>query len=252
MFDKTIHPKVLELKRRAGTIMKTPPVHVNVPKPEDFLTLLDQRIVRGYSSLWTSKNSHDELFIKGAYSKSIDERGPKSNSTQPIKFLRQHNQGDILSLFEEIEEDDLGLKFRTKPLDPVDSADRVLIQLRSGTLNNYSNGFLPVWSKAEYDSKTDTVIYAEAKLFEISTVGLASDASTFTIRTLDEFDEEQLNLTDEIEYYIKSLPRAQQLEARFLFARQKALSELKPPIALQPPKEPVKAALNLDYLINNF
>jgi HK97 family phage prohead protease len=232
--------------------MKTPPIQVTVPKPEDFLTLLDQRVVRGYSSLWESKNSHDERFIKGAYSKSIDERGPKSNSTQPIKFLRQHNQGDILSLFDELEEDELGLKFRTKPLDPVDSADRVLIQLRSGTLNNYSNGFLPVWDKAEYDSKSDTIVYMEARLFEISTVGLASDANTFTIRNLTEFNEEQLNLTDEIEYYIKTLPRAQQLEARFLFARQKTLSELKPQPALQPQQEPAKAALNLDYLINNF
>ena len=249
---KTLHPKVLELKRRAGTIMKTPPTQEKAPKPEDFLTLLDQRVVRGYSSLWASKNSHDERFIKGAYSKSIDERGPTSNSAQPIKFLRQHNQGDILSLFEELEEDDLGLKFRTKPLDPIDSADRVLIQLRSGTLNNYSNGFLPVWDKAEYDAKTDTIVYMEARLFEISTVGLASDASTFTIRTLDEFDEEQLNLTDEIEYYIKSLPRVQQLEARFLFARQKTLSEMKPQTALQIKPEPAKATEYLDYLINNF
>jgi HK97 family phage prohead protease len=232
--------------------MKTLPiVEETIAKPEDFLTLLDQRIVRGYSSLWTSKNSHREMFLRGAYAKSIDERGPGSNSAQQIKFLRQHNQSDPLSLFEEIQEDEIGLKFRTKPLDPVDSADRVLVQLRSGTLNNYSNGFLPVWDKAEYDDKTDTIIYAEAKLFEISTVGLASDASTFTIRNLDEFNEEELNLNDEVEYYIKTLPRQLQLEARFLFARQKTLYEMKPQTALPKP-EPPKAALNLDYLLQNF
>jgi HK97 family phage prohead protease len=249
---KHLHEKILEAKRRAPYMMRSSAVApMEIHKPEDFLALLDKRIVRGYSSLWSSKNSYDEIFIKGAYAKSIDERGPKSNASQQIKFLRQHNQSDPLSLFEEIEEDETGLKFRTKPLDPIDSADRVLIQIRSGTLNNYSNGFLPVWDKAEYDEKSNTIFYTEVKLFEISTATLASDSESFTIRSLKEFTEEELNLGDEIEYYIKSLKREQQLEARNLFARQKTLYEMKPQTAL-PNQEPPKAALNLDYLLQNF
>lgn len=247
-----LHPKVLQAKLRSPYMMRSAPTVVAPNKPEDFLTLLDQRIVRGYSSLWSSKNSHREIFLKGAYAKSIDERGPSSNSAQPIKFLRQHEQSDVLSLFETLEEDDLGLKFRTKPLDPIDSADRVLIQLRSGTLNNYSNGFLPVWDKAEYDEKEDTIIYREAKLFEISTVGLASDENTFTIRNMAEFTEQELNLNDEIEYYIKTLPRALQLEARTLFCRQHTLYESKPQPALEPSTEPNKNGAYLDFLIQNF
>jgi len=252
MFDKHLHPKILERKLASGNIMKTEAVSTSVAKPEDFLSLLDKRQVRGYSSIWTSKNSHDERFLKGAYSKSVQERGPESNSQQPIKFLRQHNSGDVLSLFEELYEDEIGLGFKTKALDPVDSADRVLIQLRSGSLNNYSNGFLPIWKTATYDDKTDTIIYPEVKLFEISVVGLASDSETFTCRTLEEFNEEQLNLSDEIEYYIKSLPRAQQLEARFLFTRQKALYEQKPKQSLHTKEPPKAKSINYDYLLQNL
>lgn len=222
--------------------------------PEDFLKLLDQRIVRGYSSLWTSRNDYGEMFIKGSYAKTITERGPGANVNQPIKFLRQHNQGDPLSLFESIEEDDIGLKFRTKALDPVDSADRVLIQLRSGTLNNYSNGFLPVWSKAEYEESTDTIIYREVNLYEISVVGLASDENTYTIRSLKDFTEEELNLSDDIEYFIRTLPRKDQVEARFLFARQKSLFEAKPvePLETRKADGDGKKKININYLIENL
>jgi hypothetical protein len=154
-----------------------------------------------------------------------------------------------------LEERDLGLYFETKPLDPVDSADRVLIQLRSGTLNNYSNGFLPIWDKADYDEKTDTIIYKECNLFEISVVGLASDDTTFTVRDLKDFTEQEMNMSDEIEYFIKSLPRKDQLEARTLFARQKSLYEAKPvePLGQKPINERSKKPnIDLNYLIENL
>jgi len=250
---KTLHPKVLEAKRRAPYMMRSAAVVAiaEYNKPESFLSLLDQRKVRGYSSIWASKNDWNERFMKGAYKRSIDMRGPKSNANQKIKFLRQHNQGDPLSLLDELEEDEIGLMFETKALDPVDSAERVLIQLRSGTLNNFSNGFNPVWSSAEYDEKTDEIWYKEAELHEISVVGLASDAETFLCRNKQEFDEAQLALSDDIEYFIKSLKRENQLEARNLFTRQQALflsSSQNAPAK----KEPIKAGIDYNYLLTNF
>lgn len=250
---KTLHPKILEARNRSPFMMRSAP-EAQVAKPEDFLTLLDQRIVRGYSSLWETKNSYGEKFVRGAWKKSINDRGPASTSVQPIKFFRQHNQADVLSKLEVLEERDLGLYFETKPLDPVDSADRVLIQLRSGSLNNYSNGFLPVWDKAEYDEQTDTIWYKEANLFEISVVGLASDDTTFTVRSLEEFSEQELLMTDDIEYFIKSLQRKDQLEARFLFARQKSLYEVKPVKLLENEIKPTTRSkkINIKFLNENL
>ena len=100
---------------------------------------LDERVVEGYGVLWGQKNSHGEKFVKGAFAKSIDELGPKSNSNYKIKFRDRH--GKTCSLFEEIYEDEIGLFFRTKPLDDVSWANDVLTQLRSGSLNNFSIGF---------------------------------------------------------------------------------------------------------------
>jgi HK97 family phage prohead protease len=249
--SKTLHPKILEAKRRSPFIMRSSATSMEqYSKPEDFLTLLDKRQVEGYSSIWSSKNDYGERFMKGAWKRSIDLRGPDSNANQKIKFFRQHNQGDPLSLIEMLKEDEIGLRFRTKPLDEVDSADRVLIQLRSGTLNNFSNGFYPVWGTAEYDEKDDTIWYKEANLHEISVVGLASDPETFAVRSKSEFDEVEIELTDEIEYFIKSLRRDIQLEARNLFARQKTLYENSSQIA--PVKELKKKGIDYNYLTSNF
>lgn len=256
---KHLHPKILEAKRRSPFIMRSVAIPIvaraaSTPAPEDFLQLLDERVVRGYSSLWESKNDYGERFMPGAWKRSIDLRGPKSNSNQPIKFFRQHNQGDVLSTLDDLSEDDEGLYFRTKPLDPVDSADRVLIQLRSGSLNNYSNGFNPVWDKAEYDDETDTIWYKEANLHEISVVGLAADPMTYTMRSKAELDEAEIELSDEIEYFIKTVPKGMQLEARNLFARQKSLFEANSQNALGDSKDSMKAKAKLDinYLIQNL
>jgi HK97 family phage prohead protease len=219
-------------------------------KPSEFLSLLDERKVRGYSSTWPSKNDYGEMFTRGAWKRSIDSRGPQSKANQQIKFLRQHNQGDALALFEDLHEDEVGLYFETKALDEVDSADRVLIQLRSGTLNNFSNGFNPVWSTVEYDEKTDTMLIREANLFEISVVGLASDPSTFALRSQKEFDDAEIELTDDIDYFIKSLRKDVQLEARNLFARQKVLFENSSQIA--PVKKDSRKSIDYNYLLKNF
>jgi uncharacterized protein len=249
---KQLHPKILEAKRRSPYMMRSVATSTEVyAKPEEFLSLLDKRQVQAYSSIWTSKNDWGEMFVRGAWKRSIDLRGPKSNANQKIKFFRQHNQGDALSLLEELEEDETGLFFRTFPLDPVDSADRVLIQLRSGTLNNFSNGFNPVWDKAEYDEKEDTIWYKEANLQEISVVGLASDPETFCFRSMKDFEQAEIELVDEVEYFIRSLRKDMQLEARNLFARQKSLYEANPQDALSKDTV-VKSKIDYNYLTQNY
>jgi HK97 family phage prohead protease len=249
----TLHPKILEAKRRSPFIVRGIPVEARktADKPEAFISLLDKRQVGGYSMIWESTNDFGEKFVKGAWKRSIDQRGPKSNANQQIKFLRQHNQGDALALFENIEEDGEGLKFVTKELDPVDSSERVLIQLRSGTLNNFSNGFNPVWSQSEYDEKTDTIWHKECALHEISVVGLASDSMTYCFRSMKEFEQAEIELDDEVEYFIRSLRKDIQLEARNLFARQKSLYEANSSNTLSVPDEP-KSKIDYNYLLKNF
>src|SRR6185503_20389914 len=168
------HPKIKEFQKRALPINYS---HLEIRKDGKLVdSKLDQRIVAGYGVIWGSMNDYDEQFVKGAFAKSITENGPNSNSTYKIKFRDRH--GKSVSLFASLIEDDIGLYFETVPLDKVQWADDLLVQLKSGTINNFSIGFKYIWDRVEWDEENDCLIILEAQLFEISAVDIPSDVQT--------------------------------------------------------------------------
>ncbi len=216
------------------------------------VTNLDKRVVEGYAIIWGQRNLYGEKFVKGCCAKSIRENGPGSKSAYEIKFLNQHRQTDPLSLFEVLEEDDIGLYFRTVPLDDVDTADRVLKQLKSRTLNNFSQGFDYVWDKIEYDETDDSLVCLEIKLYEISVVTIPAGMETYAVRSAEALED----LHDDTEDFIASLPGKYRLEARNIFARHKSLVNIGQPLdesdkALTH-NEPVESGIDYGFLTNNF
>lgn len=212
---------------------------------------LADRVVKGYGVIWNNRNDHGEIFIKGAFSKSIKETGPKSESKYQLKFRDRH--GQALSLFEVIKEDDIGLYFETVPLDRIRAADELLVQLESGTINNFSIGFRHMWDKIEWDDEKDALINLEASLLEISAVDIPSDKKTYQVRSAEEIEY----LRDDVEDFILSLPGSKRFEARQIFTRCMSLSwendepQQENRSALITPK-PIETELDLDYIINNF
>lgn len=213
---------------------------------------LDDRIVEGYAVIWGQRNSHGEKVVKGAYSKSITENGPESKASYQIKFRDEH--GRACGLFEELREDEIGLYFRTKPLDNVQWANDLLTQLKSGTINNFSIGFRFIWDRIEWDDTDDSMIILEARLLEISAVAIPSDEGTYAIRA----HEEPEYLQEDTEEFILSLPKSKQLEARKIITRNISLASQqatqKPATTTVPKKRstPVKAKVDYKYLLKNF
>jgi len=247
-----LHPKIKELKRRAAPInYSTVSVNERGILEGDFLSDLDNRIVSGYLLVWRSINMHGEMFLKGCAAKSINDRGPNSQANYKITFLNQHRQGEPLCVFAELYEDDYGLRFKSKPLDNVPWADHVLTQLRSGTLNQFSAGFDYVWTQTEWDEAHDCIVCKQIDLFEGSVVTIGSEMNTYVIRSKEEAD----GLFDEIETFIKTLPRKDQLQARQYFTQLKSLTDLEPlnqGEALEERTKPPKDAIDYNYLINNI
>ena len=184
--------------------------------------LLDQRIVEGYGVIWGNPNEHGEMFVRGSFAKSIKDNGPGSNANYQLKLRDEH--GRACALFDVLIEDEIGLYFRTKPLDAVEWCDDLLVQLRSGTINNFSLGFKYLWDKIQYDEANDCMVILEARLFEISAVAIPSDMATFALRST----ETKETLIDDTETFINKLPITVQLEARKIFAIYKSLSEVEP------------------------
>lgn len=245
-----LHPKIEELKKRAAPIAYSTTL-VGENGLEERSSLLDQRIVEGYGCIWGSANLHQERFFKGCFTRSIQENGPDSGAAYQIKYRDEH--GRAMGLFEILKEDNIGLYFRTKPLDDVSWADDHLTQLRSGTINNFSNGFKYIFDSKStvWNEKDQLIDIFNARLFEISGTAIPSDMKTFAIRSMDA--EDLYELTED---FIKSLPRKNQLEARRIFAYHKSQMEIEAQQeraeALQQQEPIEKRSIDYNYLINKL
>lgn len=246
------HQKINERKNKAMPIAYSN-VSVNeLGQLQERSQLLDQRVVEGYGCIWGSINSHGEMFVKGSFAKSITENGPGSNAKYELKFRDEH--GRACALFEVLKEDEIGLYFRTKPLDNVQWANDLLVQLRSGTINNFSNGFKYIWDKVEWDDENDCLVMLEARLYEISAVAIPSDMETFAIRSIEEAEY----VTEDTEEFIDSLPKSKQLECRKIIARNISLaqqvepSEIKGRTLKKAEIKPKKSSIDYKYLSQNL
>jgi uncharacterized protein len=248
-----LHPKIKELKRRAAPISySSVAINERGEITGDFEELLNQRIVQGYLFRWGKKNMHGEKFLKGCCSKSINERGPGSNANYKITFLNQHRQGEPLSIFADLVEDDYGLRFKSNPLDAVPWADHVITQIRSGTLNQFSGGFDYVWDKMEWDDSDESIVCKEIDLFEGSVVTIGSEVGTYVIRSKEDLEY----LQEETETFINSIPKKFQYELRQIIARHKTLINVEPDSTKDAPLESIepdaKRGRILNYLTENF
>lgn len=233
---KALHQKIKELQQRnAGTYVTSSFLHNG--KALDYRIKLDEeRMVRGYLAVFNEKDDRGTAPIKGAFAKSIQERGPKSQAKQKILMLWQHDMKNPIGQFVELEEDNYGLRFAAV-IDEVPEGERALRQIRSGTINQFSYGFLPVWDKMEYDEKTDTIRMLEVDMWEGSAVTYASQKETFAIRSVDQLNAQLEDVNTELEEFLRNLPRTKQMEFRQLLTRYKSLLEIQPDSLLKTLKD---------------
>ncbi len=215
-------------------------------------TALDRRIIQGYLFTFGTKNRHKESFSRSAFDKTIRENGPQTGGHNTPPLLWQHDPSEPLAKFDLIETDSYGVFVRSKPLDDTETADRALKQVRSGTVNGMSGGFYPVWDKTEWKEEEQTILHNEVILLEGSLATVPSDVNTFIKRSAEEVDD----ILDQVEYFIRSLPKNKRLEARHLLTLYKSLESAEPQNikkALESvTPEPVKRSIDYAALLLEF
>lgn|SRR5215216_3573945 len=228
---KILHPKVKALKLRAAPIVNSGgyvDTEGNLVADYKIYSSETDRTIKGYLAVWGIRDTHDTIFVKGCFAKSIRERGPESLAKQKIAHLWQHEVDNPTGQFTVLREDDYGLYFEAM-LDDVPIGERELRQVRSGTLNQFSVGFNYIWDKIEYDEEQDALIIYEVELMEGSVCTIASNAETYAMRSVDQLEKDKETLVDETEDFIKSLPRSKQLELRQLLTKHISLAKLNKP-----------------------
>lgn len=187
-----------------------------------------------YFCIWGVLDDRRCVWMKGAFSKSIKERGPDSRANQKIFLSWWHDLRDPIGRPLRILEDDIGAYVEYELDDPesVPSARRAKEQvLEKGTVNGWSFGFNYIWDKMEvieWKDGKEAVGMKEADLVEIAPLTAPSMPQTYSVRSREEFEEKKLLLKDEVEDFIKSLPRQKQLELRQLLNGYDTLNEFKP------------------------
>lgn len=251
---KVLHNKIQDLKRRAKPITYSATyVDENGQLQNlDFKPAASEadRTIKGYLTVWGVRDTYGTAFIKGAFAKSIAERGPASSAKQKIAHLWMHDASDPIGQFTILKEDNYGLYFEAV-LDAVENGDRALTQVRSGTLNQFSVGFDYIWDKMEYDESTDTILIYEANLMEGSVVTFGSCDETYAIRSSEQLEVERERLTQDTEYFIRSLPKDKQLESRTIIKRHISLTSFKPEQPLDQIEKPSKDLVEIGgYKLN--
>lgn len=140
----------------------------------------NNRIVKGYLSSFNTKDSDSDVIRKGAFKKSIKERGVESKSNRKIAHLRNHDWEQQIGVFKELAEDDYGLYFVSQLGRSTKGTD-ALLDYQDGILREHSIGFNYVdgkISKKEDDEHGEYYEIKEVILWEGS--GVTFGANEFT------------------------------------------------------------------------
>jgi HK97 family phage prohead protease len=138
----------------------------------------DKGIVTLYASAFGNKDSDGDVMQKGAFTKTIKERGPEGKNR--IKHLYQHNRFMPIGTPLEMKEDENGLRIVSKVSD-INNGDYIKLY-RDGVITEHSIGFeilksdkLSSWNEAAGE---DVQIIKEVKLWEYSAVTWGANENT--------------------------------------------------------------------------
>ena len=141
---------------------------------------LNKREVAMYLSKFDVIDSDNDMIVKGAFDKSIRERGPASNSNRNVAFLRYHDWQHPIGKFLKLEEDNKGL-FAVAKLSTSTKGEDALRDYEEGIIKEHSIGFQYMSDNVkwiEQEGKEGYYQIEEVKLFEGSAVTFGSNEYT--------------------------------------------------------------------------
>lgn len=221
------------------------------------------RKVKGYFASFDTLDSDMDVIRKGAFSKSILERGPESTGNRKIAHLRNHDWDHQIGSLNELWEDDFGLGF-VSTLGRSQKGNDALLDYQDGILREHSIGFNYIGDKMRFVEESQFSEYGhweinEVKLWEGSGVTFGANSLTPVIDvakgltdnnyTLDKIKELTLVLEGALKNGKGTDSRLENIEQMFAQLKQfyNSLEFKKPSVKDTLEDKPKKTVL--DYLI---
>lgn len=125
-----------------------------------------QGIVVGYFSAFNVKDTDGDILTKGAFAKTILERGPKSAKPR-IKHFLDHNKTNTVAVLQDLSEDNIGLLYQSKAGRHTAGQDW-LKMCEDGIITEHSTGTYT--EKSKIQKKEDGNYILETKMWEGSSL----------------------------------------------------------------------------------
>jgi HK97 family phage prohead protease len=203
----------------------------------------DKRQVAVYLAKFDNIDSDNDMIKKGAFSKSILERGPDSPSNRKIAFLRWHDWEKPIGKFLTLQEDDFGL-FAVSQLGTSVGGNDAWNDYNDGIIREHSIGFQYIQDKMRWidDANAPAQGYwmiSELKLYEGSAVTFGANSETNVIDVMKSEDkvEKAVKISNEIDLLIKGLANGKGSDER-LFEMEMKLKYLNSQMLILAKSEP--------------
>jgi HK97 family phage prohead protease len=169
-----------------------------------------RREVAVYLSIFDNIDSDNDMIKKGAFSKSIQERGPESTGNRKIAYLRHHDWDWQIGKWLTLQEDDKGL-FAVGQLGRSTVGNDAFLDYEDGIIREHSIGFQYIADKIRFieDAQNENGGYfmiTEVKLYEGSAVTLGANELTETVGVMK--SEQRKEKADKIQKEINAIIKA--------------------------------------------
>lgn len=127
------------------------------------VTATDGAIVEGYASLWGTTDSGGDTVERGAYSRSLARLASKGGR---VRMLWQHDPREPIGIWDEVAEDERGLKVKGRILTDVGRGREAAALLAAGAIDGLSIGYRTIRAMKDGGGRR----LAEIELWEVSLV----------------------------------------------------------------------------------
>lgn len=133
----------------------------------DVKAIGDDGVIEGYASVWDVVDSYNEAVVKGAFKASI---AAARRDKRSIKMMREHERAKLIGVWDELDEDDTGLRVKGRILKDVSvEAAETYGLIRAGALDELSIGYREVETKKD-PARPGVLLLKQLNLREVSVV----------------------------------------------------------------------------------
>jgi HK97 family phage prohead protease len=204
-----------------------------------------QGIIEGYFAVFGNKDLGGDIVERGAFTKTIQERGP--NGKQLIKYLLDHDKNKVVAKINELYEDEKGLRYVAK-IGSHSLGQDFQKMVESELINQHSFGYRVV--KEVFDQQAKANRLKELSMLEGSAVqflGMNPETNFIELKSVDD----ALIQLDKLDRFIRtSTAKDETLKA--LEEKLKSLSDYIAGMTTIEEKKADDKQINIELLKFNF